>query len=428
MWNRDDRDCLRRAFGGNLYTDFYSFELTRSTALTFELTATRVRPALFLANDDQVMIGASRTRAGNDGVARLTWVLGAGTWHVAATKSNAGAGNYRLGITGQSEKLTLGRVLFGPDAGPTNRDYNDYGARPSNRGGYRGGHSGWDVQTQNVVPGRNGNRLTNVGFYSLTAGEVIKTGFDTAGNTVIAVYDETADKTTLYLHARLIEVPEGARVQVGARLGVQGMTGFAFGVHVHVELRSGRRTGGAAGASAPSSIDPFDDSYLIDSVAAAWPVSTSIAGELAALRDRHRITAPDTEDQYIVMQAGERRFKRLILNPSVLDMYEWRTPQELEVSAAVLNAIPTSTLAWVLDSDGEVPEGAQVWHLQPGRDGNTGTRHHVTAAVFAQAGLEWDSVFMMSSEEAALWVERDALTAADVPRLRAAQGFRDLLN
>ena len=373
------------------------------------------------------MVRASRARAGSDGVARLTWVLGAGTWHVAATKSNAGEGNYRLNIAGQSEKLTLARVLFGPDAGPTNHDYNDYGASPSDRGGYVGGHSGWDVQTQNVVP-RNGNRLINVGFYSLTAGEVIRTGVDTSGNTVIAVYDETADKTTLYLHARLIEVPKGARVQVGTRLGVQGMTGFASGVHVHVELRSGRRTGGARGASHPTSINPLVDSYLIDSVAAAWPVSTSTAGELAVLRDRHRITASVTEDQYIVMEAGERRFKRLILNPSVLGMYEWRTPQELEVSAEVLNAIPTSTLVWVVDSDGEVPEGARVWHLRPGSDGNTGTRHHVTAAVFAQAGLEWDSVFRMSSDEAALWREGAALTAADVPRLRAAQGFQDLLD
>lgn len=428
VWNSRDYGCRPSPFRSRLYTDVYSFELARSTALTFELTADRLRPALFLANDDQVMLEASRARADSDRVARVTWVLAAGTWHVAATKLDAGTDSYRLRITGQSEKLTLARVLFGPDAGPTNRSYNDYGANRSNRGGYRGGHAGWDVQTRNVVRGRDGNRLVNVDFYSLTAGEVIEVGIDSEGNTIIAVYDETVDRTTLYYHARRIEVPEGARVNVGTHLGVQGMVGNATGVHVHVELRSGERTRGASGASHPSSIDPIADSYLIDSVAAAWPVSASAVGELAVLRDRHRITASVTEDQYIVMQAGERRFKRLILNPSVLGMYEWRTQQEIEVSKEVLDAIPTSWLVWVVGPDGDVPEDAPVWHLRPGPDGNTGTRHHVTAAVFAQAGLEWDSVFKMSSREAALWVEGAALTPADVPRLRVAQGFQDLLD
>lgn len=415
-WARGD--CLTSVASSRRYTDFYSFDLQTQTRLIVELTSNDLKPVLFLADAAKEAIEGAIVDG--DRVARISWTLGRGTWHVAATKRGTGEANYRLRILGS--KSALAEVLFGPNAGPTLGDYNDYGATR----GYSSGHAGWDVQTQSVAPELDGNRLVNVSFYSLTAGEVIEVGVDSTGNTIIAVYDSAERKTTLYYHARRIEVYEGARVEVGTRLGLQGMAGNATGVHVHVELRSGRRMRGAAGSS--GSIDPIADSYLFDSIAAAWPVSTSVVPEIAKLESTDRIRMTGAQDQYMVQQSGQRRFKRLILTAAVLDMYKWRTPQEIEVSQGVLDAIPTSTLVWVVDSDGEVREGARVWHLRPNPDGETGTKHHVTAAVFAQAGLEWDSVFKMNSAEAALWDEGAPLTPADAPQLRRAQGFRDLID
>ena len=301
----------------------------------------------------------------------------------------------------------------------TNHDYNDFGAHRDTRCGYRGGHSGWDVQTKSVSPGNGGNRLVNVPFYSLTAGKVIEVGVDGYDNTIIAVHD--GEKTTLYLHARLIEVPEGAKVRVGTRLGIQGMAGMAEGVHVHLEVRDGPKTRAACGA--PGSIDPVNDDYLWRSVTNAWPVTTSVVPEIARFRGGDRIRAKGAIDQYVVKQVGERRFKRLILNLDVLKAYGWETIPETEIEAEVLNAIPTSTLVWVADAQGVVSHGAKVWHLRS--DGDRGTRHHVTAEVFAAAGLDWESVFTISSAEAAFWREGGRLNHNDARELRQAQGYRD---
>ena len=355
--------------------------------------------------------------------------LPAGSYRVQATKNEKGGGAYRLWLSASTVvpnnaaevRARLARALFGPGK-PTNHDYNSYAARrPELEGGcrgYDGGHSGWDVQTKSVSP-NGGNRLVNVPFYSLTAGEVIEVGVDGYGNTIIAVYD--GEKTTLYLHARLIEVFKGADVRVGTRLGIQGMAGMAEGVHVHLEVRDGPKTRAACGA--PGSIDPVNDGYLWQSVTNAWPVTTSVVPEIARFRGGDRIRAEDTLDQYVVKQVGERRFKRLILNFDVLKAYGWETTPETEIEAEVLNAIPTSTLVWVANEHGVVPSGAEVWHLRS--DGDRGTRHHVTAEVFAAAGLDWESVFTISSAEAAFWREGGRLNHSDARELRQAQGYRD---
>ena len=347
-----------------------------------------------------------------------------GRWlHSTELKIPTSTGYIDDGSLPVDRKHVIVAALYGYGEGQdvdalTNHDYNDFGARPDTRCGYREGHSGWDVQTKSVSP-NSGNRLVNVPFYSLTAGEVIEVGVDGLGNSIIAVYD--GEKTTLYYHARLIEVYEGANVRVGTRLGIQGMAGMSTGVHVHLEVRDGEKMRAACGA--PGSIDPVNDDYLWRSVADAWPVTTNVVPEIARFRDGDRIRAKGTIDQYVVKQVGERRFKRLILNLDVLKAYGWETTPETEIEAGVLNAIPTSTLAWVANEHGVVPPGAEVWHLRS--DGDRGTRHHVTAEVFAAAGLDWESVFTISPAEAALWREGGRLNRGDARELRQAQGYRD---
>ena len=138
----------------------------------------------------------------------------------------------------------------------TYHDYNGYGCDPNHNNacdGYRGGHSGWDVQTKSVA----GDATANEDFYSLTSGEVIRAGSDFG---TIAVYNVNHDKTVLYLHARRVYVNIGDRVDIGDRLGVQGDTSTRkIGEHVHIEVRNKKRTSSACGAT--TSIDPVPELY-----------------------------------------------------------------------------------------------------------------------------------------------------------------------
>ena len=151
----------------------------------------------------------------------------------------------------------------------TNHDYNDFGCSWDGDP-YIGGHPGWDVQTKEAV----NHPEIDVPFYSLTQGTVIRVGkiahdFKTGknyevldllslearnrlratleNNKTIAVYNPINKKTTLYLHARRVFVSPGDDIFVGNCLGIQGKTGNAFGVHVHIEVRDGEQPLAAPG-------------------------------------------------------------------------------------------------------------------------------------------------------------------------------------
>ena len=213
--------------------------------------------------------------------ATISRTLPAGAYRVEATKSNSGTGDYRLRLTVvptatadstvpqnlNEVRARLARALFGPGK-PTYHDYNSYGAQVARWAGgcrgYDGGHSGWDAQTQSVagaVPTRDEP------FFSLTTGVVIRAGGDS--NNTIAVYDATERVTTLYAHARRVDVRVNQIVRVGTQLGIQGNAGLSSDPtdreHVHVEVRRGRVPWLACGAT--SAINPF--SYLYRSVTTA---------------------------------------------------------------------------------------------------------------------------------------------------------------
>ena len=168
----------------------------------------------------------------------------------------------------ETKKDRIVEVLFGLNLGEadaeTYHDYNDYMARPNDTGdcdGYRGGHSGWDVQTKSVA---GDDKTADEVFYSLTSGQVIAIG-GWLGK--IAVYNATDDKTTLYLHAREIYVSQGQTVNVGTALGIQGNVGLGSSdpstdEHVHIEVRDGRSEYAGCGADGTSS--PID--YLYEAI------------------------------------------------------------------------------------------------------------------------------------------------------------------
>ena len=210
--------------------------------------------------------------------ASISTRLSAGSYRIQATKSDTGRGAYQLSLSARAMGQTppppiaevrarLARALFGPGK-PTNHDYNSYGAQVPRRAsgcqGYDGGHSGWDVQTRSVAF----HATADEPFFSLTAGVVIRAGG--GRHNAIAVYDAAEGLTTLYAHARRVDVRVGQPVRVGTQLGIQGNTGIStsdptYSEHVHVEVRRGRVLWLACGAT--GSINPFD--YLYRSVTAA---------------------------------------------------------------------------------------------------------------------------------------------------------------
>ena len=190
-------------------------------------------------------------------------------------------------ISTEKKKDRIVEILFGLNLGEadsmTYHDYNDYKNCPTGKfqfkdgfrefncdkttgdPGYRGGHSGWDVQTKSVAGDAN---TADEPFYSLTPGEVIATG-GTLGK--IAVYYAPDDKTIIYLHARRIDVTTGRTINVRNPLGIQGNVGLGFSdpsksEHVHIEVRDGRTTFASLGAD-PSynnpTIDPVDYLYSV---------------------------------------------------------------------------------------------------------------------------------------------------------------------
>jgi len=177
---------------------------------------------------------------------------------------NLFASYYDDNLTQKQAQRFISSVLFNislisiddPELG-ANYFYNNWGVSSgSTCNGYQGGHAGVDMQTKDVA----GNSTANREFYSLTNGEVITSG---GGDyNTIAVYDSNSSKTTIYLHARSVNVNIGDFVNIGYLLGIQGDTGSYGSEHVHVEVREGKKTGPACGAN--TTIDPIN--YLYDNI------------------------------------------------------------------------------------------------------------------------------------------------------------------
>ena len=280
-WARGD--CAPNRIGRTLWADHYTFRLERESRVELELSSSDRTPLLILgpASSDArlaISVGARRSQS-----ARISRTLPAGNYRVEATKWDSGTGDYQLRLAASPAaaptvtrisvpadlrvvRARLARALFGSGKA-TNHDYNSYGAQvPGWAGGcrgYDGGHAGWDAQTRSVAL----RATADEPFFSLTAGVVIRAGGDTYNT--IAVYDATERVTTLYAHARRVDVRVNQMIRVGDQLGIQGNAGLDSDPnvreHVHVEVRRGRVPWLACGAT--GSINPFN--YLYRSVVAA---------------------------------------------------------------------------------------------------------------------------------------------------------------
>ena len=108
--------------------------------------------------------------------------------------------------------------------------------------------------------------------------------------------------------------------------------------------------------------------------------------------DGDLIRARGDVDVYIVKLVGEKKFKRLILNPEIFNQYghlKWENIKE--VSPALLNEYATSDLVRALND-------LKVYKLFP--NGDIGEKRWIkTADDFVNSGFDWEAIYQINNFE-----------------------------
>lgn len=307
-------------------------------------------------------------------------------------------------------------VLFGVEVGDLYQSYGD----PRSGGRL---HEGEDIMAMKGTP-----------VISPTDAVVKRTGwYEGAGNNVYTA--NPGGETFVYMHLDRIGegVVEGAVLKKGSLIGYVGNTGNASSTapHLHFEVHNSdgvptsaypRLTVEAslkdkmvyladileqttdATALAQLLVKNFR-STLLAAQAAGVPLPEQIGAilnpsailktpvtESSALRDGDIIRAIGGIDVYIVKFIGEKKFKRLVLSPSVFRSYghlRWENVKEVEPD--VLNSLVTSDLV-------RATEDKSIFRLYPA--GDTGEKRWIeTEAIFERLGLDWDSVYEINNTD-----------------------------
>lgn len=131
----------------------------------------------------------------------------------------------------------------------------------------------------------------------------------------------------------------------------------------------------------------------LSGVAMILPVSA------ATFADGDIVREADEFDVYIIKLVGDKKFKRLILNPDVFNMYGHLKWENIQVVAD--GELADYTTSELVRADGD----EKVYKLYP--DGDTGTKKWVeTLDCFTNQGFDWDSVYVINS------FDRDSYTTA----------------
>lgn len=116
--------------------------------------------------------------------------------------------------------------------------------------------------------------------------------------------------------------------------------------------------------------------------------------------DGDLIRAQGTLDVYIVKIVGDKKFKRLILNPEIFNQYghlKWEDIKDVEES--IIDNYSTSNLVRSVDDE-------KVYSLYPNED--TGEKRWVkTADDFLDLGYDWDAIYTINN------FERDAYSIGE---------------
>ena len=87
-------------------------------------------------------------------------------------------------------------------------------------------HGGLDLST-----GSNDN------LYSMVNGKVLSVSFESSYGNYIIIQDSTTGDSFLYAHMKSVSVIQGQTITMGQLVGIEGRTGNATGIHVHLELQ-----------------------------------------------------------------------------------------------------------------------------------------------------------------------------------------------
>jgi murein DD-endopeptidase MepM/ murein hydrolase activator NlpD len=113
------------------------------------------------------------------------------------------------------------------------------------------------------TPGRHEGidfaRSAGSGVYALVSGRVINVVEGGDGLSTIAIYNDTLNKTVIYLHTNP-SVRENARVNRGDLIATEASRG-ASSAHTHVEMRPGSKTNAAKSVGDPVLDNPDPTSF-----------------------------------------------------------------------------------------------------------------------------------------------------------------------
>ena len=121
-----------------------------------------------------------------------------------------------------------------------------------------------------------------------------------------------------------------------------------------------------------------------------------------ALADGNLISTADSFDIYIASFVGEKRFKRLILNPTIFESYghlDWGNV--MTVSQAVQDAFTLSDLVIEVNADGTVAN-EKVFKVSSALNSDVGQKQwlNMTSAQFELEGYDWDAIAKINHTEA----------------------------
>ncbi|HRY52714.1 MAG TPA: right-handed parallel beta-helix repeat-containing protein [Candidatus Portnoybacteria bacterium] len=152
-------------------------------------------------------------------------------------------------------------------------------------------------------------------------------------------------------------------------------------IPVPYNLTSGGSLGGSSGTSM---VQPTI-------TAPATEITGQVLGE-QTFADGAMIRATNGFDVYIVKYTGNKKFKRLILNPSVFNSYQHlKWADVLNVDQSVIDSFTTSELVRVVGD-------TRVYKLAPA--GDTGTKQWVkTAAAFNNRSFDWDAIYEINATD-----------------------------
>ena len=130
-------------------------------------------------------------------------------------------------------------------------------------------------------------------------------------------------------------------------------------------------------------------------------ISHAVSGN-SSIKDGDLIRAVNTDDIYIVKLVGDKKFRRLILNPDIFDSYgHLRWEDVKDVSFFALSRYTISSLVTEVNSDGSVVDGRIFW-LTSTQNSDKGTKRwlNVEASRFEYMGYDWDSIYKINHLEA----------------------------